>query len=95
METRATLPKPKNTRSTGKSVTIDMYVMERVSGKFGIEAMMSGLRTMKAWCEEHTPGYRYTKGTTRFMFAEQAHADAFRARFAEALTPPETSQAVQ
>lgn len=95
METRLNLPPPKNTRSTGKSVTIDMYVMERVSGKFGIDAMMTGLRTMKSWCEDNAPGYRYVKGTARFMFAEKDHADAFRTQFGDALYPPETSQAKQ
>ncbi len=67
------------------SVTISLKIIEMVGGGTGMEAIIRGLRDIKAWCDEYTPGYAYSRRATRFDFASAADRDKFNERFADAL----------
>ncbi|USN16013.1 hypothetical protein PAPPERLAPAPP_02720 [Brevundimonas phage vB_BpoS-Papperlapapp] len=57
---------------------------ETLSGQTGLKGMISGLRAMKAWAEEHTPGWTYIAGLQRFQFQTADDLDRFEATFKSA-----------
>lgn len=69
-------------------VRIDQTDCHRASGQDGLAGMIAGLRMMKAWADEHAPGWRYVNGRQTFQFDTLGQLDAFTGAF---LTQPETT----
>lgn len=66
-------------------VRIDQTDCHRAAGQDGLAGMIAGLRMMKAWADEHAPGWRYVNGRQTFQFATLEQLD----RFTETFVAPE------
>jgi len=75
-------------------VPIDVSTCEIVSGELGWEGVLSGLTTLRRWCDQNTPGYRYNARQGQFRFVTEDQCQLFRLKFRTALVGARTATGV-
>jgi hypothetical protein len=68
-------------------VPVDVHIIERAGvgvEKPGHLKVVDGLKRVRAWCDENTPGWHKSPRCSKFRFESRAHADQFREAFRDA-----------